>query len=84
MEIKEVRELGGEVREDVSVGQGAPYVRGKSRERVVGRRDRRCQWHGGGHEAVKGVQPAVRMGSSRCEIGGAVKVGEAGAHRVRR
>ena len=70
--IKEVQELGGEGREDVSVGQGAPYVRRQERERAVGRQDWRWRGGGHGHDAVKGVRTAVRTGSSRWEIGGVV------------
>ena len=66
LEIKEVRELGGEVREDVLVGRGAPYVRGS---RGSGLLDDRVSagvgegmGMGMGIGAVKGVRPAVRAG----------------------
>ena len=81
LEIKEVRGLGGEVHEDVLVGRGTPYVCRQEREWGVGRQDWRWRGGGHGHEAVKGVRPAVRTGLSALDRRGgrsaAVKVGEA-------
>jgi hypothetical protein len=92
VEIKKIRELGREVREDVSVGRGNPYVRWQSREWVVGHWDRRWRGrghgHGHGYWGCKGRSAGRAAGlvdarsSLRWEIGGTVKAGEAGAHRI--
>ena len=76
LEIEEVRELGEEVCEDVSVGRGIPYVCGRSWEGVVvigRRRDRgwRGREHGHGHGDRSGIGRSEADGLLvDCSLGG--------------
>ena len=96
-QIEEGLDVGGEAREDLSVGRGVPHVRGGRREGVV----RRMRWTGRGHPHGGGVgRSAGRAGGGWAgwswlrfwhvcwligrvrEIGGAVKACEAGTGEV--